>query len=458
LLLALAAPDAYGRELWATEDGSSALELQAFYKALGAGLRMQSGLVEGTSAIAGLLAEARSQLPPEQAALLPESPALPLQGATSGHSARIWGRLLLRDRLELQAGWQLTALIASDPSLIGATSLGGIPVSSSESASRRLVDLDPALIRSEGLLVQQSLDLLAVKTRAPFGDVTLGRQVLSWGSGRLWNPTDLLSPFGPTDVDREVRRGVDALRVSVPLAATSQLDLLWLPQLAGRDQGAVARGQLNLGGFDVAPSVAKYVRDLVLGLDVSGDLGPLGAHAELAWTTALDRDGEGERERFLRAVAGLDWRPTDKLVLSGEYYFNGYGATGPESYLAVLSSPRVTRGEVFGAGRHYVGVVASWQASELLAVQGTAIANVGDPSVVIVPALEYWAEQSVLVRLGGYVPIGRRPDPSALQRLTTEDLLSSSPAWNEATRSLGLRSEYGASPFGLFAQVAIYLL
>jgi len=60
--------------------------------------------------------------------------------------------------------------------------------------------------------------------------------------------------------------------------------------------------------------------------------------------------------------------------------------------------------------------------------------------------------------VGGYLPIGRQPDPSALQSLTLSDLISQTDAWRSATGSLGLRSEYGASPFGMFAQLVVHLL
>src|SRR5205085_545548 len=188
----------------------------------------------------------------------------------------------------------------------------------------------------------------------------------------------------------------------------------------------------NVHGFDLSPSAAKYVRDAVFGIDATGDAGPLGGHGEAAYTVALDDD-----ERFLRAVVGAEWKPRDKLVLVAEYYFNGWGARHATDYLAVLASDRVARGEVFGAGRHYIGLVAAWQHSELLTLQASAIANALDPSVIVVPALEYWAEQHMLVRAGGYLPVGRQPTVDG---------------------GVTLRSEYGASPFGVFAQVAIYVL
>jgi hypothetical protein len=157
-------------------------------------------------------------------------------------------------------------------------------------------------------------------------------------------------------------------------------------------------------------------------------------------------------------VAGADVRPTDELVLTGEYYFNGWGARHASGYLDVLRSDRVRRGEVFGAGRHYLGLIATWRESELLTVQGTVITNLADPSAIAVPSLEYWAAQHVLVRVGGYLPLGRQPDASAARRLTQDDAAQMTDAWRDVTGTLGLRSEYGASPFGLFAQLAVYPL
>jgi hypothetical protein len=458
LLAVLTSVPAAARDLWTAQDGAFTVELNAFYKTLGTGLRMQRGLVEGSETLATLVEAARTTGSPEQSAQLPDVAAIPLYGGTWAHTARVWGTLRYRERLELQAGWQLTALAASDPTLLGSAALGtGVPVTTASPASRRLTDFDPVLVERDRFLLQHNLDLLALKVRSSFADVTIGRQVLSWGSGRLWNPTDLLSPFGPTDVDREVRRGVDAVRVSMGLAATSQLDLLWLPQSRGRDHGGVVRGQFNVRGFDVAPSLAKYVRDLVLGLDTTGDVGPLGVHGEVAWVRAFDRDAVGKRDEFVRAVAGVDWRPTESLVLTGEYSFNGWGTSDASGYLDVLRSPRVVRGEVFGAGRHYAGIVAAWQISPLLTAHGTAVANLADPSLLIVPALEYWAKQKLLVRVGGYLPLGRQPDPAPLRALTPQDVTVDTDAWRQAIRGYGLRSEYGASPYGLFAQIALYL-
>ncbi len=449
---------ALAKDVWTSQDETSSFDLNAFYKTMATGLRMQSGLVEGSQAIVDLVNAARTSLPPEQAALVPVVQAIPPFGGTSTHTARIWAKFVYHERFEFTAAWQLGAIIASDAAFVASTSLGSaVPTRFTQGAARRLWDFDRVLTQQNGFVLLNNLDMLAVKFRTPLASITVGRQVLSWGSGRIWNPTDLLSPFGPTDIDREVRRGIDAVRASIPLAETIQLEALVLPQLELRNWGGVIRSQVNVRGFDVAPSVAKYVRDAVVGLDVVGDIGPVGVHGEAAWTAAFDLDAAGKRERFLRAVVGADVRFGD-VVLTGEYYFNGWGAKDPTGYLGVLRSERVLRGEVFGAGRHYVGLAASWQASDLLSLRGSVIGNMQDPSVLIAPALEYWAEQNLLVRFGGYVPVGRGPNVEAIKQLTPNDLLLQTNAWQDATRGFGLRSEYGASSFGLFAQLALQLL
>src|SRR5512140_928647 len=457
VLLALIAPSpALAGVLWSGADGARTLEGDAFYKTLGTGVALPQALVDGTAQLQRAVDEARAVLPPDLAARLPSNLALPEGGALSAHMARAHGRLLWDGWLEVSAAWELDALVASNAAFAGGLGVSGAFAGSGEGAARRLWDFEPDLVSEPGFRVSHNLDQLAVRLSAPFGDVVVGRQVLSWGTGRLWNPTDLLSPFPPTAIDREVRRGVDALRLSVPFSSTAQLEVLWLPRPVAHENGAVVRGQLNALGYDFSLSAAKYVDDVVLGGDFSGDLGPLGVHGEAAYTLGFAGLGaKGEpvtvAERALRAVVGADWKPAEKLLVAGEYYFNGFGAKEPAGYAAALRSPRVQRGEVFGAGRHYLGLVAAYQATELLSVQGIAIVNLTDPSAQLVAALDYWFAQSVILRAGAILPLGAQPNTSWFRSLTGQDVLTNSAEWQRASSTLGLTSEYGASAAGLFA-------
>jgi hypothetical protein len=425
---------AWAGNLWSSQDGSSSIEGKAFYKALGTGVRLAPGLTVETAELARILG--RPDL------------ALPGAGASTGHLVRLEGKANVKELLEFDVAYQVGALIASHPAFAGGASLTGAFTAEGVAPQRRLVDLPPTLSSSPGLRVDQNLDRLSARLSLKSVDLIVGRQVLSWGTGRFWNPTDLLSPFSPTEIDREVRRGIDAVRLTAPLfSKTAQLEVLWLPRKVAEENGGAVRAQVNVLGYDVSLSGAKYVKDLVAGADFSGDLGPVGVHGEAAYTW-------GESDRALRAVIGAEVKPTSKIVLTAEYYFNGFGASAPSGYLATLSSPRAQRGEIFGAGRHYAGVAASYALTELLSLQLLSLVNLQDPSAELVPVLEYWFEQSVILRAGAFVPIGRAPDPSALRAMTAADVAT--PAFQDAESTLGLRSEYGLLSYGAMVQVGVY--
>lgn len=462
LSLCLWALPAQGREVWRDDERRAVLEVQGFYKSLLTGVVLQPALVEGTSAFSSVLEQARGSLPAEQAALLPSAMALPSEALLGTQLLRASSTFRFEDRARLEIAWQGALALSSDPALSPGASLSATILGSTAGAGakRRLLELGGALQRP-GLRLEHQVDRLALTLSLPVGELTLGRQVLSWGTGRLWNPTDVLSPFPPTALDREVRRGFDAVRLAIALGDTTQLDILYLPQLKAAEQGGAARFQTNLGGWDVSFSCGKYVSDTVVGADLVGDVGPLGVHAEGAYTVGLLGLSDGAAlsvgEHSFRGVVGADFRPAEKWVLMAEYHFNGAGAVSPAGYAATLSSARVSGGEVFGAGRHYLGLVASWRQSELLSVALTSLINLADASALLLPALEYWFEQTVLVRASATVPLGAAPDARVFTALEPSDVLTGSEAMSTARRTLGLRSEYGASSFGALIQVGLYL-
>lgn len=438
---------AFGAEVARDESTGAVLEVSGFYKSLLQGVVLNGKVVELSRAQAKLLADATGA----------STPTIPDGGFLNAHLARVSSRFRIADKFELDVAWQLQLALVSDPVLAGGLSstVGG----TSSGAQRRLVELAGVLGQGSAWSVSHNLDRLAVKIALPFGDLTVGRQVLSWGTGRLWNPTDVLSPFPPTVVDREVRRGFDAVRLAIALGEVTQLDLLYLPQPKLEDQGGVARFQTNTRGWDWSLSAGKYVSDLVFGADVVGDLGPIGVHAEGAYTVQLKGLGGGPvsvGEHFFRGVIGAEARPHEKLLLMLEYSYSGYGSANPSRYAAILSSARVQRGEIFGAGKHQAALAANFLATEALTASLSVLANLSDPSAMVIPTLEYSVTQNVLLRGGLYVPIGRPPDPNVARALSTTDVLTNSAAWQQLVATRGLRSEYGASSFGAFVQVGIY--
>lgn len=395
------------------------LEGRAFYKTLGAGYAL-----------------------PEE--LVGDATGLPRWLAGPYHSARLQGRLLLGERWDISVGWQATAALASDAALLGGSGSGllsGAVPANVAPAKRRLVDFDPLLLDHPTLCVGHNMDLLSVRYKTGLGDVVAGRQVLAWGTGRFWNPIDRLAPFAPSDLDREVRHGVDAVRWTLPLGPTALVDALWLPQRNSADQSAVLRAQANFLGWDSSVIAAKFADSALVGADLAGDVGAVAVHAELALSGPWAGVEKWRSNAVLRALLGGDWRPADKWLLSGEYLFDGGGSTDPSHYLGILRNSEHMRGEWFGAGRHRAGLATVYRWSEVLGLSATALVSFADPSALLLPSVEWWFEQNILVRTGVYVPMGRGVDSAA--GLSTE-------------AALGISSEYGSAPWGGFLQVGIY--
>jgi hypothetical protein len=130
---------------------------------------------------------------------------------------------------------------------------------------------------------------------------------------------------------------------------------------------------------------------------------------------------------------GGDYMPHEKVMLTLEYSYNGYGTTDPSKYVQVLTSARARRGEVFGAGKHVVAAAASWRINDLLSTSLAVLCNVADPSALAIVSAEWSATQWLLVRGGAYVPMGRGIVDGQL------------------------RSEYGSSPYGAFLQAGLYV-
>jgi hypothetical protein len=74
-----------------------------------------------------------------------------------------------------------------------------------------------------------NLDRFLVTIKTSVADILIGRQAIAWGSGHFINPTDVIAPFTFNELDTEERRGVDAVRVRIPLGMMDELDLGYIP-------------------------------------------------------------------------------------------------------------------------------------------------------------------------------------------------------------------------------------
>ena len=123
------------------------------------------------------------------------------------------------------------------------------------------------------------------------------------------------------------------------------------------------------------------------------------------------------------------------LTLLGEYHYSTFGIEDVADAVARLADVdlrrRFLRGDTQTLSRHALGAQLSYPIDDALTGSVTLLLSACDGSGLVMPALNWDASDHVRVSLSAHLPWGAVPSGGRL------------------------RSEYGASPASLFAQVSI---
>ncbi|MDD4179259.1 MAG: hypothetical protein PHH14_04335 [Candidatus Margulisbacteria bacterium] len=227
-------------------------------------------------------------------------------------------------------------------------------------------------------LDQLKFDRAYFKLYSNAANLTLGKQRIAWGSGYIWNPTDIFNPFVLAFAVREEdTTNVTAVRVEAPLGEAGGLDAYIVGDKPWEQTAKGLRVKNTVGLFDLA---ASYVDQGTLGhqfgLDVGGDIiKDVGVHCELALKTTA------EGGAFIQSVWGLEYTFDNGLGLNIEYYFNGRGAKNKADYdWAALSIGTLDQ---LAADYLYIGTTAI--INEITTFKTSVLANLNDQSWMFYP-------------------------------------------------------------------------
>ncbi len=392
-----------------------------------------------------------------------------LEGDTSILRLRALSRL--GDWLTLEAQWQ-ASLQTGEPALLDGQPTGGAGLEAGleGTADMGALPLQWELARGEGHILGSRIDWLTVTGERGRFKLVVGRQAISWGAGRFFTPTDLVSPFHPTQVDREVKPGVDALLLAWSITDTSELTVVGAAFDGNEDRFvssylAAARYYGMLGALTVAAVVLfrdddrgiqdpiqvrpdtepSEFRDLVAGAQLEGELFGVGLRAEGTWTEPFNDD----ELAFLQLVLSADYQFDTEIYAIVEYYHNGFGTRRPKNYLRKMEHYRFRRGEVFTAGRYYLAMMLSYPMLPELTTSVMVLANVGDPSALVGPGFS-WSITDAFDLIGGaYIAFGEGIDWSPI-------LEPRAPIDPFSPLVPKLDSEYGAMPDTYFLEARFY--
>lgn len=326
--------------------------------------------------------------------------------------------------------WQLHYELS--PVMVSNELNAAIPTFNVVGDSYRLTDIDPRLLSEDNKhQIYQNLDRFNVQIQMDAGDLTLGRQAISFGSARIINPTDIFLPFDVRTFNTEYRTGVDAVRFQRPWGELGEIDfgLVLGDDADPENSAAFVQLRTNAAGVDYQLAVMRFSEQDLLGFGVQSAIGGMGFWFEAA--------GVWGDEDYTRLSTGLDYAFSENTFGQIEYHYNGAGSDDPENYLANLQTLPYQRGGVFLSGEHYLMPSFTLQLSPLWFVAAQAIINLSDHSAFGSISAEYNIAEDFYMDFGYYHFMG---DDLTVNRMGLPEF----------------GSEYGPNPNTLYMSIRYY--
>jgi hypothetical protein len=284
---------------------------------------------------------------------------------------------------------------------------------------RRLLDLSWTISEGNSYRLLNRVDRLNLAVIQPWGTIRIGRQALTWGNGKIFNPMDLFNPFAPTQIDRDYKVGDDMVTGQFAVDRISgDLQLVYVAR-RNPETNTASFSQSSVGGkmhfatgeteFDAL--AAKHYEDYVLGVGGRGYIGNAGWNIDATWTFLRD-DDVGSQNDYLSLAADVDyswvWWGKNFYGLI-EFFFNGLGEnTYSDALLNPAITERLSRGELFAVGRYYLSGEIQIELHPLFKVFCSIINNLNDPSGILQPRAIYDVAQNLQLIFGANIAYGAK--------------------------------------------------
>lgn len=282
----------------------------------------------------------------------------------------------------------------------------------------RVVDLEEELYssdtnqKSSQVLLNQNLDRFYVSYSKNSFNLNVGRAPVAFGSSKIINPIDVLTPVSYQTLDKEERVGIDIVRVNYSLGPLSLLDIGYVlgHKMDFSKSAVFTRLKTNIWATDVSFMLMNFQENLMAGLDFSRSIGNSTAWLESSYVVPeyFNKDEKNGSHNYLRATVGFDYKLSESIYSYIEYHYNGAGATNPEDYRFLGDDTAYKEGGVYLQGRHYIAPGMTYELSSLWKLTGQFLLNLNDHSIFNNLTLEYNISQDVFVDVGAYISAGKK--------------------------------------------------
>ena len=268
-------------------------------------------------------------------------------------------------------------------------------------AKRQLFDLNWTLLDERHWSSQHFIDRFYYRQEFDFGQITIGRQRIAWGSGRIWNPTDLFNPINPANFAKIEKDGADLITGKFYLGDFTDLTLVFNPQEKNRSNAGV-RCLTNLYTYDFSIVSGIFDERIIMGGDFAGNLFKAGFRGEAIISGKKDDFGSN----FARYILGLDYQFTARLYTLMEYQFNGDGSKDKRKYNLL----KLLQGEILNVAKNYLFISANYLLYPLVSSSLSINLNLDDNSGYFLGMINYSAGQNTYLGLGGQFFFGDNLD------------------------------------------------
>jgi hypothetical protein len=265
-------------------------------------------------------------------------------------------------------------------------------VSFSSTQSRNQVfDMSWELTNSNHFTITHFIDRLYFKHSFEFGNLTLGRQRIAWGTGRIWNPVDLFNPINPSNFAKIEKDGADAISFKWNIGNFTDLQIVYGITEKLNNSNLAARFRSNIGEYDFSLISGWMNQKYILGADFAGNLFDAGIRSEV-----LHEFTDENSTSFTKAVFGIDYQFTSKLYALCEYHFNGEGKLKKENY----SLTKLFNGDILNLSRNYINFSFNYLLHPLFTISASNTSNLNDESGFINLSGVYSYTESIFVTCG----------------------------------------------------------
>ena len=310
---------------------------------------------------------------------------------------------------------------------------------------RRLFDLTSVLRDEDKFASLHRLDRLWLGYANEKTVIRFGRQAISWGNGLFFSPMDIVNPFDPTAIDTEYKTGDDMLYAQFLRDNGDDVQAAMVFRRnpvngeTNSEEGTVSikyHGVSDNAEYDVLAAVNHD--DVMIGIGGNKSIGGAVLRGDIVVA-------DTSSDTIVQLVTNLSysWNWGGKNVSGAiEYYYNGFGQKdGAYDLPSLATNPelldRLSRGELFSIGRHYLAGSLMIEATPLCLLTPTVFLNVEDGSALIQFVSQNDLKENLAFLGSLNVPVG----PKATEYGGIET---------------GIANRYLSTDLSVFAQIAWY--